>query len=90
MSQFAMTAESSDFWSSRSKIENERVNPRSSACRRKIRLPTEWKVPAHKSDVSCGTSSRTRSIISRAALLVKVSSSTCFDSIPWSSSQATR
>jgi len=82
MSQLATTELSKDFWSSRSRIENERLNPRSSAWRRRIRLPIEWKVPAHKSDVSCGTRSRTRSIISRAALLVKVSSKTCFESIP--------
>jgi hypothetical protein len=55
MSQSAMTRfESRDFWSSRSRMENERVKPRSSAWRRRMRLPIEWKVPAQSAEVSWG------------------------------------
>ena len=82
MSQLATTLESIDFWSSRSRMENARVNPRSAAWRRRMRLPIEWKVPAHRSEVSRAMSSRTRPTISRAALLVNVSSSTCRGSTP--------
>ena len=71
-------------------IENDAVKPRSSAWRLKILPPIEWNVPAQSADTSCGTSSLTRSAISRAALLVKVSKRIRLTSMPRSTNHATR
>ena len=46
--------------------------PTSSACRRRIFAPIEWKVPIHGMPSTTPVNSPTRSRISRAALLVKV------------------
>ena len=48
------------------------LKPTSSACMRKILAPIEWKVPSHGMACSDPANVATRSRISRAALLVKV------------------
>ena len=52
------------------------VSPTSSACRRSIRAQSAWKVPSHSPSAGRPRMAPTRSRISRAALLVKVTAST--------------
>ena len=60
-------------WSSTSRMVKLFFSPTSSACRRRIFTPIEWKVPSHgMPSTICPTIWPTRSFISRAALLVKV------------------
>ena len=59
-------------WSSESRMVKLGRKPTSSACMRKIFAPIEWKVPSHGMACSDPANVATRSRISRAALLVKV------------------
>ena len=60
-------------WSSTSRMVKLFFSPTSSACRRRIFTPIEWKVPSQgMPSTICPTIWPTRSFISRAALLVKV------------------
>ena len=51
--------------------------PTSSAWPRSMRAAVAWKVPTHQPSTEQPSSAATRSRISRAALLVKVTASTC-------------
>ena len=54
------------------------LSPASSAWRRNILTPIEWKVPSHgMPSIASPTSTPTRCFISRAALLVKVTARIC-------------
>ena len=63
----------SRIWSSTSRIVKFVLRPTSSAWRRRIFTPMEWKVPSHgMPSTASPTISPMRCFISRAALLVKV------------------
>jgi len=73
----SITCFSSRFWSSASRIVKFEVSPTCSACRRSIRAASAWKVPSHNPSAGWPRIAATLSRISRAALLVNVTASTC-------------
>src|SRR5215468_5512088 len=64
-------------WSSVSRMVKLLFRPKSSACRRSTRTPMAWKVPSHMPSAAPPIRAATRSSISRAALLVKVTARIC-------------
>ncbi len=63
-------------WSSVSRMVKLDASPTWSACRRSIRAHRAWKVPSHRPSAGSPRRVATRSRISRAALLVKVTART--------------
>src|SRR5437879_5755174 len=64
-------------WSSVSRMVKLLLSPTSSAWRRSTRTPMAWKVPSHMPSAAPPIRLATRSSISRAALLVKVTARIC-------------
>ena len=72
----SITCFSRRIWSSVSRMVKEEVSPTYSACRRSIRAHSAWKVPSQSPSAGRPRMAATRSRISRAALLVKVTART--------------